>query len=154
LAAAQEVVESAAADAPGLADFQSGQASLPAPAVDGDRPHAQIGGHLVHAQQLVGRPGALHRVVSAFPPAHTRHTHTLYNCGLFDDNSVLLWSLCCTMEQVLHCTPYSVAGLYDRAMTERSARILIISPSSSPHQRSSAHHAVVISAPYAGDVSP
>ena len=57
------------------------------------------------------------------------------------------------MEQVLHCTPYSVAGLYDRSMMEQSARILIISPSSSPHQRSSAHHAVVISAPYAGDVS-
>jgi hypothetical protein len=36
LAAAQEVVERGAADAPGLADFQSGQASLPAPTVDGE----------------------------------------------------------------------------------------------------------------------
>jgi len=38
------------------------------------------------------------------------------------------------MEQVLHCTPYSVAGLYDRAMTEQSARILVIIPSSPPHR--------------------
>ena len=57
------------------------------------------------------------------------------------------------MEQVLRCTPYSVAGLYDRSMTEQSARILIIVASSSPHQRSSAQHAVVMSAGYAGDAS-
>ena len=57
------------------------------------------------------------------------------------------------MEQVLRCIPYSVAGLYDRSMTEQSARILIIVASSSPHQRSWAQHAVVISAPCAGDMS-
>jgi hypothetical protein len=38
-------------------------------------------------------------------------------------------------------------------MTEQSARILIISASSAPPNRSSVQHAVVMSAAYAADVS-